>query len=72
MVKKSPDEKEKIVKIIGEANNKIYALGLKGKKEYFLKIFESKAMKQLSNQTNSYFLNLKIKKLDFEEISFIK
>lgn len=43
------EEKGKIVKIIGEANNKIYALGLKGKKDYFLKIFSSKEMKLLSN-----------------------
>ena len=32
------DEKGTIVKIIGESNDKIYALGLKGK-GYFLKIF---------------------------------
>ncbi|HLF52949.1 hypothetical protein [Flavobacterium sp.] len=43
------EEKGKIIKIIGEANNKIYALGLKGKNDYFLKIFESKAMKLISN-----------------------
>jgi len=30
-----PDDKQKIVKIIGEYNNKIYALGFKGKEEYF-------------------------------------
>ena len=29
------EEKGKIIKIIGEANNKIYALGFKGKKDYF-------------------------------------
>ena len=43
------DDKGKIVKIIGEANDKIYTLVLKGKSDYFLKIFDSKAMKQIAN-----------------------
>ena len=34
------DDKQKIVKIIGESNNKIFALAIKGKEDYFIKIFE--------------------------------
>ena len=65
------EEKGKIVKIIGEANNKIYALGLKGKKDYFLKIFSAKEMKLLSN--NPIVLpELNDKDLDFEEILLLK
>ena len=61
------DDKGKIVKIIGEANNKIYTLILKGKEDYFLKIFDSKAMKQISfNQL--VFPSVNDKELDFEEI----
>ncbi len=64
------EEKGKIVKIIGEANNKIYALGLKGKKDYFLKIFSSKEMKLISN--NPIVLpEFKDRDLDFEEILLI-
>jgi len=33
------EEKGKIIYIIGEANNRIYALGLKGKNKYFLTCF---------------------------------
>jgi hypothetical protein len=64
------EEKGKIVKIIGEANNKIYALGLKGKKDYFLKIFSSKEMKLLSNNP-IVFPEYKDKDLDFEEITLL-
>ncbi len=64
------EEKGKIVKIIGEANNKIYALGLKGKKDYFLKIFSAKEMKLISN--NPIVLpEFKDRDLDFEEILLI-
>ncbi len=35
-----PEDKQKIVKIIGETDTKIYALGFKEKEDYFLKIFE--------------------------------
>ncbi|WP_286923566.1 hypothetical protein [Flavobacterium sp. UBA4197] len=61
------EEKGKIIKIIGETNNKIYALGLKGKSDYFLKIFESKAMKLISNKP-IVLPELKDKDIDFEEI----
>jgi hypothetical protein len=61
------DDTGKIVKIIGEANNKIYTLVLKGKSNYFLKIFDSKAMKQIS--LNPIMLpELNDKDLDFEEM----
>jgi hypothetical protein len=61
------DDKGKIVKIIGEANAKIYTLVLKGKSDYFLKIFDSKAMKQIAN--NPIVLpELKDKDIDFEEV----
>lgn len=61
------DDSGKIVKIIGEANNKIYTLILKGKSNYFLKIFDSNAMKQIS--LNPIELpELNDKDLDFEEI----
>jgi len=64
------EEKGKIVKIIGEGKDKIYALGLKGKKDYFLKIFSSKEMKLLSN--NPIVLpEFKDKDLDFEEIMLL-
>lgn len=61
------DDKGKIVKIIGEANAKIYTLVLKGKSSYFLKIFDSKAMKQISNN-EILFPEIKDKDLEFEEI----
>ena len=61
------DDSGKIVKIIGEANNKIYTLVLKGKSSYFLKIFDSKAMKQIS--LNPIVLpELDDKDLEFEEM----
>lgn len=62
-----PDDGGKIVKIIGETKGKIYALVLKGKSDYFLKIFESGSMKQLS-KSPIQFPELKEKDLDFEEI----
>ena len=61
------DDKGKIVKIIGESNNKIYTLVLKGKSEYFLKIFDSKAMKQIG--LNPIILpELNEKDIEFEEV----
>jgi len=60
------EEKGKIVNIIGEANNKIYALGNK-KNKYFLKVFTSDKMTLLSN--NEIKLpKVKNKKLDFEDV----
>jgi hypothetical protein len=61
------DDKGKIVKIIGEANNKIYTLILKGKSDYFLKIFDTDKMKQIS--LNPIILpELNDKDVDFEEV----
>ena len=60
------DDGQKIVKIVGEHNNKIYALAIK-KEDYFVKIFDSGSMKMLSS-------NLIIappvdgKEVDFEDI----
>lgn len=60
------DDYGKIVKLIGESNNKIYSLVLK-KTNYFLKIFDSKAMKQIS--LNPIVLpELNDKDLEFEEM----
>ena len=60
------DDSGKIVRIIGEANNKIYTLVMK-KSNYFLKIFDSKAMKQIS--LNPIELpELNDKDLEFEEM----
>lgn len=65
-----PDDKGKIVKIIGEANNKIYTLILKGKSDYFLKIFDSAKMKQIS--LNPLVLpELNDKDVEFEEITIM-
>ena len=62
-----PDDNQKIVKIIGEANNKIYGLALKGKEDFVIKIFESGSMKQISS--NEIKLgNLNDKEVDFEDI----
>lgn len=61
------DDKGKIIKLIGEANGKIYSLVLKGKSDYFIKIFDSKAMKQVSNNP-IIFPEIKDKDLEFEEI----
>ncbi|MES2575150.1 MAG: hypothetical protein V4572_09415 [Bacteroidota bacterium] len=58
------DDKQKIVKIIGEHNDKIYALAISGKEDYFLKIFESKAMKMISSNP------IIVPKLDDREVDF--
>lgn len=61
------DDKQKIVKIIGESDNKIYALALRGKDEYFLKIFESESMKMISS--NQIIIpELDDREIDFEEV----
>lgn len=61
------DDKGKIIKIIGEANSKIYTLVLKGKANYFLKIFDSQAMKLISNKP-IVLPEVKDKDVQFEEI----
>ncbi|PJJ10649.1 hypothetical protein CLU83_4103 [Flavobacterium sp. 1] len=62
-----PDDNQKIVKIIGESNDKIYALAIAGKEDYFLKIFESKTMKIISSNP-IVIPKLEDKEVDFEEI----
>lgn len=61
-----PDDKIKIVKIVGESNQKIYALALK-KKDYYIKTFDSQSMKLLT--TNEIkFSELDGRDVDFEDI----
>ena len=61
------DDKQKIVKIIGESNNKIFALAIKGKEDYFIKIFESGSMKLISSSP-IVIPQISDKEIDFEEI----
>lgn len=62
-----PDDKQKLVDIIGEANGKIYGLAIKGKDTYMLKIFDSSSMKQLSS--NEIIIpELNDKEVEFEDI----
>lgn len=63
------DDKQKIVKIIGESNGKIFGLGL-NKEDYFIKIFDSKTMKLLSS--NAIVIpQMTNKEVDFEDIFLI-
>lgn len=62
-----PDDNQKIVKIIGEANNKIYGLALKGKEDFMLKIFESSTMKLVSSKEIK-LPEMNDKEVDFEDI----
>lgn len=62
-----PDDKQKIIKIIGETNNKIYALALKGKSNFYIKTFSSNEMKLLSSKVIQ-IPELKDKEVDFEEV----
>lgn len=60
------DDGQKIVKIIGETDGKIYALALK-KDDFFIKIFESSTMKMVSS--NAIVIPaLNGKEVDFEDI----
>jgi hypothetical protein len=62
-----PEDKQKIVKLIGEHNNKIYALGFKEKDNYFLKVFESTSMKLISS--NPIIIpQISDKEIDFEDV----
>lgn len=62
-------DKEKIIKIAGETNGKIYALALRGKK-YYIKVFSSSDMKLLHN--NQVVLpESKGKDMEFDEITVI-
>ena len=66
-----PDDKVKIVKIFGEDNGKIYALGLKGKEDYYIKTFSSGDMKLLSNKLIQ-LPELKDKEIEFEEVALLE
>jgi hypothetical protein len=59
-----PDDNQKIVKLIGEANNKIYGLALKGKEDFVVKVFEAGSMKMISSN------EIKLGKLDNKEVEF--
>lgn len=61
-----PDDNQKIVKIIGESNGKIYGLAI-NKDDYFLKIFDSKTMKMLSSNP-IVIPKMNDKEVDFEDI----
>ncbi len=65
-----PDDGQKIVSIIGEANNKIYAIAIKGKDNFMLKIFESGSMKQISSNPID-LPKMNKKEVDFEEVFLI-
>lgn len=62
-----PNDGQKIVKIIGEANNKIYALAIKGKDKFMIKILDSGSMKQISSNLIE-LPDIKNKDVDFENI----
>lgn len=59
-----PDDRQKIVKIVGEANDKIYAIAIKGNDNFILKIFESGSMKQISSKP------IELPKMDKKEVDF--
>ena len=65
-----PNDGQKIVSIIGEANNKIYAIAIKGKDNFMLKIFESGSMKQISSKPIN-LPKMNKKEVDFEEVFLI-
>jgi hypothetical protein len=60
------DDGQKIVKIVGESNDKIYALAVK-KDDFFIKIFESSSMKMISSKA-IVIPEINGKEVDFEEI----
>lgn len=64
------DDGQKIVKIVGESNNKIYALAIK-KDDFFIKIFESASMKMISSN-EIVIPKINGKEVDFEEIYLLK
>jgi len=65
--KELPDDKQKLVDIIGEANGRIYGLALKGKDTYVLKIFDSGTMGQLSSH-EIILPDLNDREVEFEDI----
>jgi len=67
---KIEESRGKIVKIIGEVSNQIYALSLQGKKKYFINTFSSESM-ELIRSVPLDLPEVKDKDLDFEEIFLI-
>ncbi len=61
-----PDDGIKIVKIIGESNNKIYALAVR-KDDFSLKIFDAASMKQLSSK-KIILPEMNDKEVEFEDV----
>lgn len=61
-----PDPKNKIVKIIGEANGKVYTLAVKGD-DFTIKIFSSDEMKFMSENI-IVIPQVQDREVDFEEI----
>lgn len=64
------DDGQKIVKIVGESDSKIYALAVK-KDDFFIKIFESASMKMISSN-EIVIPKVNGKEVDFEEIFLLK
>ena len=60
------DDGQKIVKIVGETTDKIYALAIK-KDDFFIKIFESVSMKMISSKP-IVIPAVSGKEVDFEDI----
>ncbi|MEX0995561.1 MAG: hypothetical protein WDZ45_00770 [Flavobacteriaceae bacterium] len=67
---KIEDQKGTIVKIVGETEGRIYALGLKGKKDYYINTFSSEDMSLLSNE-RLVLPEIKDKDLEFEEMLLV-
>lgn len=64
-----PDDKIKLVKIVGEANQKIYALAVR-KKDFYIKTFDSQSL-QLLTTNKIKFSELDDRDVDFEEMYMI-
>lgn len=61
-----PEDKQKLVHFIGEANGKIYGIGVR-KDDYFLKIFESGSMKLLACK-QIILPDLNDREVEFEDV----
>jgi hypothetical protein len=65
-----PNDKQLLVKIIGETDDKIYGLAMQ-KDDYFIQVFESRSMKQLSSE-KIIIPELNDKEVDFQEVFLLK
>lgn len=61
-----PEDGKKIVRIVGESNNKIYSLAIKGKNDFYVKTFDSNTMKVISTK-EIIIPKISNKEVDFEE-----